>query len=166
MKSPDHLDQVSVSQPRACETDCRESVLTILYRVSQLSRRNSVWCKRAGFWCNLRTWKHPLSTKCHILKRSKRKTRKHHLPFCQSYGFKLPERYRKRARKEYLAFVGNRKHTTEKVRSALCRQLAYVKRNLQYLEQFMSVRYAMIGKNTNLYLTIIRLRWVATVYVW
>lgn len=39
--------------------------------------------------------------------------------FCKCYGLKLPRRYRKRARKEYLAFAKSRKHTAKKIRSAL-----------------------------------------------
>lgn len=69
----------------------------------------------------------------------------------------MPRRYRKRARKEYLAFAKSRKHTAKKIRSALRRQLGYVKRDLGYLEQFMSDGYAMTGKDIGLYLTIIRL---------
>ena len=58
---------------------------------------------------------------------------------------------------EYLAFAKSRKHTAKKIRSALRRQLGYVKRDLGYLEQFMSDGYAMTGKDIGLYLTIIRL---------
>lgn len=77
--------------------------------------------------------------------------------FCKSYGLKLPRRYRKRARRESLAFAKSRKHAAKKIRSALRRQLAYVKRDLRYLEQFMSDGYAMTGKDIDLYLTIIKL---------
>ena len=77
--------------------------------------------------------------------------------FCKCYSLKLPRRYRKRARKEYLAFAKSKKHTSKKIRSALRKQLAYVKRDLRYLEQFMSEGYAMTGKDINLYLTITRL---------
>lgn len=66
--------------------------------------------------------------------------------FCKCYGLKLPRRYRKRARKEYLAFAKSRKHTAKKIRSALRRQLGYVKRDLGYLEQFMSEGYGRIEK--------------------
>ena len=45
----------------------------------------------------------------------------------------------------------------KKIRSALCKQLAYVKRDLRYLEQFMSDGYTMTGKDISLYLTIIKL---------
>lgn len=58
--------------------------------------------------------------------------------FCKCYGLKLPRRYRKCARKEYLAFVKSRKHTAKKPRNALRKQLSYAKRDLGYLEQFMS----------------------------
>ncbi len=51
--------------------------------------------------------------------------------FCKSYGLRLPRRYRK--------------------------QLGYVKRDLRYLEQFMSDGYAMTGKAIDWYLTIIKL---------
>lgn len=77
--------------------------------------------------------------------------------FCKSYGLKLPRRYRKRARKDYLEFAKSRKHTAKKIRSALRRQLAYVKRDLRYLEQFMGDGYAMTGKEICLYLTINKL---------
>ena len=77
--------------------------------------------------------------------------------FCKCYGLKLPRRYRSRARKDYLAFAKSRKHTAEKIRSALRRQLAYVKRDLRYLEQFMSDGYAMTGRDIDIYLTIINL---------
>ena len=77
--------------------------------------------------------------------------------FCKCYGLKLPRRYRKCARKEYLTFAKSRKRTAKKIRSALRRQLGYVKRDLGYLEQFMSDGYAMTGKDIGLYLTIIRL---------
>ncbi len=45
----------------------------------------------------------------------------------------------------------------KQIRSALRRQLGYVKRDLGYLEQFMSDGYAMTGKDIGLYLTTIRL---------
>lgn len=80
--------------------------------------------------------------------REKLKTMIYH--FCKCYGLKLPRRYRKCARKEYLAFAKSRKRTAKKIRSALRRQLGY-------LEQFMSDGYAMTGKDIGLYLTIIRL---------
>lgn len=67
--------------------------------------------------------------------------------FCKCYGLKLPRRYRKCARKEYLTFAKSRKRTAKKIRSALRRQLGYVKRDLGYLEQFMSDGYAMTGKD-------------------
>ena len=77
--------------------------------------------------------------------------------FCKCYSLKLPRRYRKRARKEYLAFAKSKKHTSKKIRNALRKQPAYVKRDHRYLEQFLSEGYAMTGKDINSYLTITRL---------
>ena len=77
--------------------------------------------------------------------------------FCKSYSLPLPRRYRKRARKDYLAFAKSKKHSAKNVRKALRKQLGYVARDLGYLEKFMSDGYAMIDKEISLYLTIITL---------
>lgn len=77
--------------------------------------------------------------------------------FCKSYGLPLPRRYRKRARKDYLAFAKSKKHSAKKIRKALRKQLGYVARDIGYLEKFMSDGYAMIDKEISLYLTIITL---------
>ena len=77
--------------------------------------------------------------------------------FCKSYGLPLPRRYARQARKEYLAFAKGKKHTAKKVRKAIRKQLGYVCRDLNYLEQFMSEGYAPAGKETALYLTILTL---------
>jgi IS5 family transposase len=74
--------------------------------------------------------------------------------FCKSYVLPLPRRYKKRARKDYLAFAKSKKHSAKKIRKALRKQLGYVARDLRYLEEFMSDGYAMIDKEIGLYLTI------------
>lgn len=77
--------------------------------------------------------------------------------FCKSYSLPLPRRYRKRARKDYLAFAKSKKHSAKKIRKALRKQLGYVARDIGYLEKFMSDGYAMIDKEISLYLIIITL---------
>ena len=77
--------------------------------------------------------------------------------FCKSYVLPLPRRYRKRARKDYLAFAKSKKHSAKKIRKALRKQLGYVARDIGYLDKFMSDGYAMINKEISLYLTIITL---------
>lgn len=77
--------------------------------------------------------------------------------FRKSYGLPLPRRYRKRARKDYLAFAKSKKHCTRQIRKAIRKQLGYVARDIRYLEKFMSDGYAMIEKEIGLYLTIITL---------
>lgn len=74
--------------------------------------------------------------------------------FCKSYGLPLPRRYRKRARKDYLAFAKSKKHSAKKIRKALRKQLGYVARDLRYLDEFMSNGYAMTDKEIGLYFTI------------
>ena len=43
---------------------------------------------------------------------------------CKSYGLTLPRRYRRNARKDYLAFVKSRKHTEKKVREGKVKRTA------------------------------------------
>ena len=54
--------------------------------------------------------------------------------FCKAYGLKLQRRYRRVARKDYLDFAKARKHTRQKVRKAVRKQLGYVRRDIKYLE--------------------------------
>ena len=76
---------------------------------------------------------------------------------CKAYGLTLPRRYRRNARKDYLAFVKCRKHTENKVREAVRKQLSYVRRDIKYLEGFFSQGYAPDKKEAPLFLTILRL---------
>lgn len=77
--------------------------------------------------------------------------------FHKTYGLALPRRYARRARKEYLAFAKSKKHTAKKIRKALRQQLSYVKRDIAYLEEFMSDGYAPEARGIPLLLTIFKL---------
>ena len=77
--------------------------------------------------------------------------------FCKSYGLPLPRRYRKSARKNYLAFAKCKKHTAKKIRKALRQQLGYVRRDIGYLDKFMSEGYAPKGEEIPPLLTIFKL---------
>lgn len=77
--------------------------------------------------------------------------------FHKTYGLALPRRYARRARKEYLAFAKSKKHTAKKIRKALRQQLSYVKRDIAYLEEFMSDGYAPEAREILLLLTIFKL---------
>ena len=72
--------------------------------------------------------------------------------FCKSYDLPLPRRYKKCARKDYLAFAKSKKHSAKKIRKALRKQLGYVARDIRYLEEFMSNGYAATDKEAGLYL--------------
>lgn len=77
--------------------------------------------------------------------------------FCKSYGLPLPRRYMRKARKEYLAFAKARKHSRKQIRKAIKKQLSHVRRDLKYLEQYMSDGYAPEEKEIPLLLTIMKL---------
>ena len=77
--------------------------------------------------------------------------------FCKSHGLPLPRHYRRRARKDYLAFAKSREHSAGKIRKALRKQLGYVGRDIRYLEQFMGDGYAMTDKEASLYQMILTL---------
>ena len=76
--------------------------------------------------------------------------------FCQYYSLPLPRRYRRQARKAYLAFAKSRKHTAKKVRAAIRKQLGYVRRDIGYLEQFMSEGCVPDMKDIPKFLTILK----------
>ena len=75
---------------------------------------------------------------------------------CRSHGLPLPRRYKKRARKEYLAFAKSKKRSAKKIRKALRRQLGYVARDIGYLEKFMADGHGLTDKENSLYQTIVR----------
>lgn len=77
--------------------------------------------------------------------------------FCRCYGLPLPRRYRRQARKEYLAFAKSRKHTAKKVRAAVRKQLGYVRRDIGYLEGFMSQGLVPDRKDILKFLTILKM---------
>ena len=77
--------------------------------------------------------------------------------FSRYYGLPLPRRYKRQARKAYLAFAKSKKHTAKKVRSAIRKQLGYVRRDIGYLKQFMSDGCMPDKKDIPKYLTILKL---------
>ena len=77
--------------------------------------------------------------------------------FCRYYELPLPRRYKRQARKAYLAFAKSKKHTAKKVRAAIRKQLGYVRRDLGYLGQFMSNGCIPDKKDIPKYLTILKL---------
>lgn len=74
--------------------------------------------------------------------------------FHEAYGLPLPRRYTKRARKDYLAYAKAKKHSKKQTRNAIKKQLSYVRRDLSYLESFMSEGYALGKGEIPLFLTI------------
>lgn len=77
--------------------------------------------------------------------------------FCKSYGFSRPRMYRKQARKNYLALAKAKKRSTKKIRATIRKQLAYLKRDIKYLENYMEDGYAPTSKEISLLMTIYKL---------
>ena len=79
--------------------------------------------------------------------------------FCKQYGFeKKPRTYRRTAHADYLALAKSKKRTDKKIRATVRKMLGYVKRDLRYLEEYMSEGYAMTDrKMINTYLVILTL---------
>ncbi len=62
--------------------------------------------------------------------------------FCKAYGLKLPGRYARAIRKDYLKFIKAKKNSRQKIRKAPRRQLSYVARDIKYLDGFLAEGYA------------------------
>ena len=77
--------------------------------------------------------------------------------FCKSYGFSRPRMYRRQARKNYLALAKAKKRSTTKIRATIRKQLAYIKRDIKYLENYMEDGYAPTSKEISLLMTIYKL---------
>lgn len=73
------------------------------------------------------------------------------------HPWKKPRTYRRVARKEYLALAKAKRRTTKAIRSTIRKQLGCLKRDLNYLEQYMAEGYALPGKYMDNYLTILLL---------
>ncbi len=74
--------------------------------------------------------------------------------FCATYFLTKPRMYRVEARKKYLALAKTKKRSMQKIRKTIRKQLGYVKRDLGYLEIFMSDGYAPTVKEIRLLKTI------------
>ncbi len=56
---------------------------------------------------------------------------------CKSAGQKRPRMYRQRARKDFLHFSKSKKHSTKAIRSAIRKQLQYIRRDVGYVVRFV-----------------------------
>lgn len=77
--------------------------------------------------------------------------------FCMRYGFEKPRTYRKVAHKAYLTFAKSKKPSVDKIRVAVKAQLSYVRRDLEYIDDYMGQGYAPDKKYVDNIITIHRL---------
>ena len=68
-----------------------------------------------------------------------------------------PRTYRRIARKEYLALARTKKRTEKKVRATIRKQLGYVRRDLEYVKNYLEKGYELPPKYIDQYLTIQKL---------
>lgn len=57
---------------------------------------------------------------------------------CYDYSYYKPRMYRKNARRDYLNLAKCKKRTTKKIRKAIRQQLQYIRRDMGYVEAFLS----------------------------
>lgn len=57
---------------------------------------------------------------------------------CYEYNYSKPRTYRKNARKDYLNLAKSRKRTAKKIRKAIKAQLQYIRRDMCYIDEFLS----------------------------
>lgn len=74
--------------------------------------------------------------------------------FCTTYGLDRPRTYRKVAHRDYLSFARSKRPSSEKIREAVGAQLGYVRRDIGYIDNFMSQGYAPAMKFTDNIITI------------
>ena len=68
-----------------------------------------------------------------------------------------PRTYRRVARKEYLALARTKKRTEKKVRATIRKQLGYVRRDLEYVKNYLEKGYELPPKYIDQHLTIQKL---------
>jgi IS5 family transposase len=76
--------------------------------------------------------------------------------FCRDYHLERPRTYRRIARKVYLALAKTKKRSARKIRKTIRKELGFVRRDLGYLENFLSQGYAPGSAEIKLYLTILK----------
>ena len=77
--------------------------------------------------------------------------------FCKTYNIQKPRTYRRIAHKVYLKLAKSKKPSAKMIRSTVRKMLGYVRRDIGYLEDFMSKGYAMHSLDVDMFLTIIKL---------
>ncbi len=74
--------------------------------------------------------------------------------FCKEYSVPKPRMYRKEARKNYLKLAKCKKRSIKKIRATIRKQLGYVKRDMGFLEGFMSAGCELTPREVKLVETI------------
>lgn len=73
---------------------------------------------------------------------------------CKDYSKRMPRTYCKEARKNYLGLAKSKKRTAKRIRKVIRKQLAYVRRDLGYVDGFLEDGCMLTVKETTLVSTI------------
>ena len=93
-----------------------------------------------------------------LLNQAREKAEKTVDELCKMTGQKKPRMYRKRARKDYLRLSKSKKHSAKAVRSAVRKQLQYIRRDIGYIAEMLQKGTKLSSKQAD------RLNIVTTVY--
>lgn len=75
---------------------------------------------------------------------------------CYEYDYLRPRMYRENARKDYLSLAKCRKRTSKRIRKAIKKQLQYVRRDLGYIDMFLSTEEVELSPKHDARLEVIR----------
>lgn len=89
-----------------------------------------------------------------ILNEAREKLENMIIRFCKSYSVARPRMYRRKARKNYLALAKTKNRSNKKIQATIRKQLSYIRRDLKYLEGFMSMGFVIANKEIQRLLTI------------
>lgn len=73
------------------------------------------------------------------------------------HPWKKPRDYRRTARQDYLTLAKTKKRSAKKVRATVRKMLGYVRRDLRYIEEYLTAGYVFDMKYVDRYLTILKL---------
>lgn len=74
--------------------------------------------------------------------------------FCKTYDLPKPRTYRRVAREDYLALAKRRRRDQKMIRATVRKMLGYVRRDIGYIERYLSDGYEMWDKKVDMYETI------------
>lgn len=86
-----------------------------------------------------------------LLNESREKLEKLIEKICKSNGIKMPRRYARQARNDYLSFAKSKKLKAKNIRNAIRKQLGYVSRDISHIEKLLNEGYQLTIRDAETY---------------